>query len=63
MRMMRVTEFQARFYEQEADKIPPFPCFQERREQMLERAKSYRQNPSLATIPVDDVDIGPDSLW
>ena len=60
---MRVTEFLARFYEQEANRIPSFPCFQERREQMLERAKSYRQNPSLATVPVAFVDIGPDSLW
>jgi hypothetical protein len=60
---MRVTEFLALYYEQEADRIPPFPCFQERREQMLKRAKSYRQNPSLVTIPVAVVDIGPDSLW
>jgi hypothetical protein len=60
---MRVTEFLARFYEQEADRIPPFSCFQERRKQMLERARFYRQNPSLATIPVAVVDISPGSLW
>jgi len=60
---MRVTEFLARFHEQEADRIPPFPCFQERREQLLKSARSYRQNLSLATLPVAFVDIGPDSLW
>ena len=57
------SEFLARFYDQEAHRLPPFPDYQQRREEFQELARRYRLNPSAALVTVGKIDMNSESLW